>query len=572
MSRPVPITLAFTVTLLWALACQYEAPLQSESSINHPPSAKFVYPSTVAEGFEAAFDARPSRDYDGDRLQYAWTFGDGATAEGAAPHHRYDDDCLCTVQLVVTDSHGETDTARVTVDVQNVAPRFDGFTLSVSATPVGAPITARAAVYDPGRDDSLTVTIDWGDDELSDGTTHAYRRTGSYVVTATVRDDDDGILSLPFPSRLLVYDPSGRESGYEAIALGTLGGQSSKAIAFNDNGQVVGESETGSGRTHAFLWENGVMRDITGPYNLSSAHVITDGGTVGGIAIDSVMRVFLWNNGTVSELGRLGNASGRGSLVGLTNTAVVGWRGASIYYNSSIWQNGVQRELGSLGAAFPYAEARAMNYYQQVVGTALIDYPPSWLINHAFVWESGTMRDLGVLFHFPCPTRPSQDCGASEANDINTGGEIAGASRDANNQWHAVRWAHGTIQDLGFGWAKAINDRGDVVINGTGQAFFWREGTRTALGSFGSNYVYVVDVNDQGVAIGMSMTADMKPHVFIWEPERATLTDLGLPSGFDGGMPVAINSRGDVIGYAWANAVGVNPRGPTRAVLWRRNP
>jgi PKD repeat protein len=201
-----------TIVLVGALSCQYEDALQSSSSTNHPPSAKFSHPTTVAEGVEAAFDARASKDPDGDRLRYAWTFGDGVTAEGSAPHHRYTDNCLCTVQLVVTDSRGATDTARVIIEVQNVAPRFDGFTLSVSATPVGAPIAALISVSDPGRDDFLTVRIDWGDEEPSGGSTHAYQMSGSYVVTATVQDDDGGIVSLGSPSSVLVYDPTEQEA------------------------------------------------------------------------------------------------------------------------------------------------------------------------------------------------------------------------------------------------------------------------------------------------------------------------------------------------------------------------
>ncbi|HJS42847.1 MAG TPA: PKD domain-containing protein [Gemmatimonadales bacterium] len=208
MSRPV----FFTIALVLALACQYEAAVQSLSSTNQAPSSRFVHPNTVAEGVEAAFDARASTDPEGDRLQYAWTFGDGGTAEGSAPHHRYADNCLCTVQLVVTDSRGAADTARVTLEVQNVAPRIDDFTLSVSGTPVGAPIEALMAFHDPGKDDSVTVRIDWGDGETSGGSTHAYRMSGSYVVTAIVQDDDGGIASLSSPSPVRIYDPTGPDT------------------------------------------------------------------------------------------------------------------------------------------------------------------------------------------------------------------------------------------------------------------------------------------------------------------------------------------------------------------------
>ena len=36
--------------------------------------------------------------------------------------------------------------------------------------------------------------------------------------------------------------------------LGTLGGASSTAVAINDSGQILGESETLGGATHAVIW------------------------------------------------------------------------------------------------------------------------------------------------------------------------------------------------------------------------------------------------------------------------------------------------------------------------------
>ena len=56
------------------------------------------------------------------------------------------------------------------------------------------------------------------------------------------------------------------------IDLGTLGGPVSWAIAVNDKGQVLGASDTKSGKTHAFLWQDGEMRDL-GSLVVSSAEI-----------------------------------------------------------------------------------------------------------------------------------------------------------------------------------------------------------------------------------------------------------------------------------------------------------
>ena len=52
--------------------------------------------------------------------------------------------------------------------------------------------------------------------------------------------------------------------------LGTLGGNYSHAYGINDNGQVVGGSETKDGITHAFLYSNGSMRALNNLIDLVS--------------------------------------------------------------------------------------------------------------------------------------------------------------------------------------------------------------------------------------------------------------------------------------------------------------
>src|ERR671930_306978 len=94
-------------------------------------------------------------------------------------------------------------------------------------------------------------------------------------------------------------------SAYEMIDLGDLGGGRAVPLAFNDAGQVVGHSKTAEG-SHAFLWENGAMRDLAAGTENSDAQVITDEGIVLGRAVffggpgglDCVGAVlFRWENG-----------------------------------------------------------------------------------------------------------------------------------------------------------------------------------------------------------------------------------------------------------------------------------
>lgn len=73
------------------------------------------------------------------------------------------------------------------------------------------------------------------------------------------------------------------------IDLGTLGGGLSQAFGINGSGQIVGYSTTVSDSGHAFLYENGVMTDLTdlivnisGWDLISAAYDINDLGQIVG--------------------------------------------------------------------------------------------------------------------------------------------------------------------------------------------------------------------------------------------------------------------------------------------------
>src|SRR5919202_1397013 len=49
---------------------------------------------------------------------------------------------------------------------------------------------------------------------------------------------------------------------YTIVDLGTLGGATSDAYGLNDAGDVVGDSVTATGDTHAFLYTGGKLQDL----------------------------------------------------------------------------------------------------------------------------------------------------------------------------------------------------------------------------------------------------------------------------------------------------------------------
>jgi probable HAF family extracellular repeat protein len=97
--------------------------------------------------------------------------------------------------------------------------------------------------------------------------------------------------------------------------LGTLGGRSSYALGFNEDGSVVGYSATTSGAQHAFLYQDGVMTDLNGQVTsatgwiLQSAKAInTSGQIVGFGTYEDQSRAFLLNLEAVPEAGTVAGA------------------------------------------------------------------------------------------------------------------------------------------------------------------------------------------------------------------------------------------------------------------------
>jgi probable HAF family extracellular repeat protein len=209
-----------------------------------------------------------------------------------------------------------------------------------------------------------------------------------------------------------------------------------------------------------------------------------------------------------------------------------------------MWYHGGVTDLGDLGGN---AIAFEVNDPGQVVGSS---GTPSGVV-HGFLWERGTLTDLGTL-------RPI---------DINNGGDILGSITAEGGWVHAALWRHGTLTDLGTlrgpasaSYATAINDRGQAVGEGPapGQpdfdyhAILWENEVMRDLGAWRP-----IDINNRGQILGLKFIDAFTNHVVLWD--RGTLTDLGL----DDFSPNAIDERGDIVGAL------ESPSGERHAVLWR---
>jgi large repetitive protein len=174
------------------------AALSACSLFNQAPIANFtVTPATGNAPLLVQYDASTTIDPDNDVLTYGWNFGDATTGSAISGFHTYATPGTYEIQLVVTDSKGNTSSLSRSILV--TAPDNELPIASFTAAPTSgaAPLlvvfNASASADPDGTIDSYHWSFGDASTAVGKNTTHGYASEGAYVVTLTVEDNEGAI-------------------------------------------------------------------------------------------------------------------------------------------------------------------------------------------------------------------------------------------------------------------------------------------------------------------------------------------------------------------------------------------
>lgn len=332
----------------------------------------------------------------------------------------------------------------------------------------------------------------------------------------------------------------GVESTTSALVVGSfkidavpslISGGTSAAYGINDDGLVAGAAQTSGSSSHAIRWKPG-----TAPKDLGT---FPGQGTSAALGVNKSLQVV-----------------GSASVSSVSSQAF-------LYTDPGPMLNIGHLSFGGLTPSTQTVSAGGINDSGAIAGTSPLQLgaPSFAYFSRAFIWQAGTMTDLGSL-----------GGGNSMASAINQSGWITGSTATPTAAEHAFLWQGSAMTDIGVcngatsSQGRAINAAGHIAgwcfwpqVNGypnghpsMRHAFQWTPaGGMRDLGDLGNRHGDVLGIGADDTVVGFTVLSGGGNHAFI-APAAGALQDLNgvLPpnSGWVLTEARAINRQGQIVG------------------------
>jgi probable HAF family extracellular repeat protein len=308
---------------------------------------------------------------------------------------------------------------------------------------------------------------------------------------------------------------------------------------------ALGSSMEATDATANFYYDVTPLGILPGDDN-SLARGINDAGQVVGVSGTNLgtQHAFFWENGSMTPIGTLGGTESVATGINNSGTVAGYAQTSDGSYHAFTWRDGTFTDLGTNGSNGSYAYA--INDAGKVAGSLLIGFNQ---VPQAVSWNNNNgITILGDL--------------NSNAEGINNPGKVVGTMSTSSGYDHAFLWyKNGTRTDLGtlggvVSIANGINEAGKVIgssltSNGIQHAALWQNGSITDLGTLGGNTSYASGINNAGKVVGTAQTSTGVDHAFLWY--SGIMTDLNSKlqpnSGWVLSSAWAINNSGQIVGF-----------------------
>ncbi|KAA3613760.1 MAG: PKD domain-containing protein [Calditrichaeota bacterium] len=167
------------------------------SSGNQPPTAiASANPTTGTVPLQVQFTGSNSSDSDGSISTFDWTFGDGGSSAQADPLHTYNSVGNYQARLIVTDDGGASDTAYVSITVNQAGNQPPTAVASANPTTGTVPLQVQFTGSNSSDSDGTITSFDWifgdgGSSAVADPQ-HTYNSQGNYQARLIVTDNGGG--------------------------------------------------------------------------------------------------------------------------------------------------------------------------------------------------------------------------------------------------------------------------------------------------------------------------------------------------------------------------------------------